>query len=215
MTGPIPLYLFYDVACAYCWITDQRIRQLQRELGDMVRVILRPYPLRSDQTLLGAADLKRLARHVRTAAKEPEAAGISAMMWKGDDPPRSSFPPLLAVEAALEQGPAAQARLLERLRTAAFRGGINIARRDVILEAAASAGLEMRTFTSALESSRVLRGIEESHREAMSRGVHAVPAVAVGDQWLMTGVRPLHEYRDAVLRWMDQHRGGSPGLTLH
>ena len=122
--------------------------------------------------------------------------------------PQSSLPPLLALEAARLQSRCAQQALALRLREAAFLFGVNVARRDVLLELAAATGLQMDRFAVALDAPATLRAVEQSRLQAIRHGVRAVPAVVVGREWPMSGVRELHEYRDVLMRWWDR-RGES------
>jgi predicted DsbA family dithiol-disulfide isomerase len=120
---------------------------------------------------------------------------------------------LLAAEAARAQGRGAQRALLSRLREAALRGEINVARRDVILEMASSAGLDMERFCLDFDAPETLRAVERSRCQAMRHGVRAVPAVVLGGEWLISGVRELHEYREVLLHFLERCGAGqSPRL---
>jgi predicted DsbA family dithiol-disulfide isomerase len=213
MPERITIYYFHDVLCGYCTVAAERLRVLEQEFGDALQIVPRSYPLRPEETILTDRDLKRLMRHVRSAAREPEGRGMTPSIWR-EDPPRSSMPPLIASEAARLQGPRAQDLLLQRLRTAAFFGGINVARTDVILEAAASVGLDMARFSAAFNSDATRRAVELSLRDALQHGVRAIPAIAIGDEWLMTGLRDLSEYREVLLRWL-QRGSGPRSRVLH
>ncbi len=204
MSLKVPVYFFHDVLCAYCVVTAERLRLLQAEFGDALELTLRPFPLRFGDTRLEARDVKRLVRTVRKAAKEPEGAGMTPEIWLSEDPPISSLPPLLAVEAALLQGRTAQDRLVTRLRNAAFRAGVDVTRRDVLLEVAAASGLDMTRFIAAFDAQATARAVELSHRDGVLHGVRAIPAVTIGDSWMMTGIRELSEYRDALARFLDE-----------
>jgi predicted DsbA family dithiol-disulfide isomerase len=200
----LPINFFHDVLSPYCAVTSARLRELQQEFGDAVEVILRPYPLRPVEMRLSEKELRRLARQVREVSKSPAGQGFQPSIWLGGDPPLSTLPPLLALEAALLQGSGAQHRLLETLRGAAFRAGMNIARRDVIFECASSVGLDMPRFVAAFESPATARSVELSHRDAVAHGVRALPAVVIGDEWLMTGMRDLDEYRETLGSWVER-----------
>ncbi|HCF62569.1 MAG TPA: thioredoxin [Myxococcales bacterium] len=210
----IPVLLFHDVLCAYCTVASARLSALEQEFADTLHVTPRPYPLRPLEARPSDKELKRLARHVRSVAKLPEGAGYSSSVWIGGDPPCSSTPPLVALEAALLQGEEAQRRMLERLRAVAFRGGMNIARRDVILEVAGAVGLDMPRFVTAFDSQAATRAVELAHRSAIAHGVQALPAVVFGDEWLITGVREVGEYRDALLRWLGRYTS-QPVRVVH
>jgi predicted DsbA family dithiol-disulfide isomerase len=208
MSEKIPIYFFHDVLDAYSLVAAERLQRLKGEFADALEIELRPYPLRPHAERPDAATLKRMARNVRRAAKEPEGDGLTPELWLGSDPPLSSTPALLAAEAALLQGRHAQEKLVWRLRNAALRGGVNVARRDVILEAASASSLDLNRFLAAFDALATQRAVELAHRDAVAHGVRAVPAIAIGDSWLMTGLRDLGEYRDALLRWLEKRGAG-------
>jgi predicted DsbA family dithiol-disulfide isomerase len=215
MPNRIEISFFHDVLCAYCGVTAERLRVLRQEFGGALTVNLRPYPLRPEEQVLGEKELRRIASHVREAAKEPECKGMVADVWLRGKPPRSSMPPLIAAEAALLQGAREQEALVARLRTAAFHGGLDITRRDIILETASSVGLNMPRFTAAFDARATARSIEISLRDAIHHGVRAAPAITIGDEWLLTGVRTLEEYREVVLKWMERRSGAHNVRVVH
>jgi len=208
MRDPVLLTFFHDILSADCCVTAQRLAQLEQEFGDLVRVELRAYPLRLEPEAPSLREVRRQVRLIGKAAREPECLDLSPALWRGLDPPQSSLPPLLALEAARLQSRCAQQALALRLREAAFLFGVNVARRDVLLELAAATGLQMDRFAVALDAPATLRAVEQSRLQAIRHGVRAVPAVVVGREWPMSGVRELHEYRDVLMRWWDR-RGES------
>ncbi|HEY3444951.1 MAG TPA: DsbA family protein [Myxococcales bacterium] len=209
MREPVRLSFFHDVLCAYCCVTAHRLAQLEEEFGDLVRVDLRAYPLRLEPEAPSKREVRRQVRLVKKAAGEPEHLDLDPALWRSIDPPNSSLPPLVALEAARLQGRCAERALAQRLRDAAFRFGLNVTRRDVLFELADATGLQMDRFATAFDAPGTLRAVEESRLEAMRRGVSAIPAVVIGQEWSLTGVRELHEYRDVLQRWWER-RGGTP-----
>ncbi len=215
MSEPVRLQVFHDALCAWCAVAVERVFALESDFGDLLSVTLRPYPLRPDEQLVGRPEAAKVSRHLRRAAREPEGQGMVTDLWQGDDRPLSSMPPLIALEAALLQGRDAQRALLRKLHENALRRGINVARRDVLFELAGTVGLDMPRFALAFESAATARAVELSYREAMGRGVRAIPAIAVGEEWLLTGVRPLREYREVVRGWMQQHSVHPLARVIH
>jgi predicted DsbA family dithiol-disulfide isomerase len=210
----IRLSLYHDVLCAMCQVAASRVRRLEDEFGDLLSVELRPYPMRLEEASPTRLELRKKVRQVCCAAREVEGEGLSAELWRGLDPPTTSLPPLVAAEAARLQGRAAQRSLLDALRDAAFQGALNVTRRDVIFELAASAGLQMDEFAAAFDAPATLRAVEDSRREATRLGVRVVPALVIGGEWLVSGVREIHEYREVLLRWL-QRRGSAALRVLH
>jgi predicted DsbA family dithiol-disulfide isomerase len=56
--------------------------------------------------------------------------------------------------------------------------------------------------------------VREEFDEARARGIRGVPSVVIGGDWLMTGARPLADYRETVARYC-QKRGGAAERFLH
>lgn len=201
--------LFHDVLCTWCYIADQRLEQLREEYGSAVRWSFRAYPLRPENQLPDRKQRSLLARHFRRLAKEREGLGVTTDLWTGQDPPSSSLPPLVALEAALSQGPKLQHELLKSMRRAAFIEGINIARRDVQLELAAQAGLDLPQLIDRLDAPETEHAVNASVDEAEALGIKGVPALVIGGEWLVQGCRELSEYRQVIDKYL-RERASSP-----
>ncbi|MFL5438198.1 MAG: DsbA family protein [Myxococcales bacterium] len=213
--APVEVVLFHDVLCSWCYVADARLESLRDEYGDALNWSLRPYPLRPESQLPGKKERQILARHYRRIAKESEGKGVKPDLWIGEDPPVSSLPPLVALEAAHRQGPAAQRELLRAMRRAAFVEGINVARRDVLVELASRAGVDLHEFVEALDDGSLAESVTESAEEAESLGIHGVPALVIGGEWLMQGCRDASEYRHVIDKYLRERRSGPPVRTIH
>ena len=211
----LEVVLWHDVLCSWCYVADARLDFLRDEYGGMVRWRLKPYPLRPDNQLPDKKERNALARSVRKVAREAEGKGIKPDLWTGEDPPHSSLPPLLALEAALSQGPQLQRELLAAMRVAAFQRGINVARRDVQLELAAKVGLDLPRFIQALDDPRIEEEIEGASEEADSVGIKGVPALVIGGEWLMQGCRELTEYRQVIEKYLRERVASAPVRHMH
>src|SRR5260370_24266511 len=143
----LELVLYHVVLCSWCYVADARLDYLRDEYGPQVSWSLRPYPLRPENQLPDKKQRALLARHFRRVAREREGKDIKADLWTGADPPSSSLPPLVALEAALPQGPALQRRLDKADRRPAVPPGLNRATRGVRAEPARQAGLDAAAFS--------------------------------------------------------------------
>jgi len=214
--APVELTLYHDVLCSWCYLADARLESLRDEYGNALKWSLRPYPLRPESQLPGKKERQILARHYRRIAKESEGQGVKPDLWIGEDPPASSLPPLVALEAALlVQGPPVQRELLRAMRRAAFVEGINVARRDVQLELASRVGLDLPGFVEALDDASLEQSVNDSAEEAESLGIRGVPALVIGGEWLMQGCREASEYRHVIEKFLRERHSGPPVRTLH
>ena len=211
----VELVLYHDVLCSWCFVADARLDYLRDEYGPMVRWNLRPYPLRPDHQLPDKKQRAIHARHFRRLARESEGKGVKADLWTGQDPPSSSLPPLVALEAALAQGPELQRALLKAMRRKAFAEGINIARRDVQLELAAQVGLDVSRFIERLEDTRLENAVNDSVEEAEDLGIRGVPALVIGGEWLMQGCRDLSEYRQVIDKYLRERVADAQVRLMH
>jgi predicted DsbA family dithiol-disulfide isomerase len=211
----VELTLFHDVLCSWCYLADARLEQLREEFGPSVRWSFKPYALRPENQLPDKKERSLLARHFRRMAKEREGKDVKADLWTGDDPPASSLPPLVALEAALPQGYEKQHALLLKMRRAAFHDGINIARRDVQLELAARAGLDVSRFLERLDDPDTEQSVVAAADEAEALGIKGVPALVIGGEWLMQGCRDLSEYRQVIEKYLRERASPAHLRIIH
>lgn len=211
----LELTLYHDVLCSWCYLADARLDSLRDEYGPMVRWRFRPYPLRPENQLPDKKQRAVLARHFRRVAREQEGRGVKADLWTGEDPPSSSLPPLVALEAALSQGTEMQRALLKAMRRKAFVEGINVARRDVLVEVAAQEGLDVSRFLERLDDPRLVQEVNASVDEAEALGIKGVPALVIGGEWLMQGCRDLSEYRQVIDKYLRERVAAAPVRLVH
>src|SRR5436853_5011829 len=93
----VELVLHHDVLCSWCYVADARLDFLRDEYGPLVRIRLRPYPLRTDAQIPDKKQRALLARHFRRVSREPEGKLVKPDLWTGRDPPASSVPALAAL----------------------------------------------------------------------------------------------------------------------
>jgi predicted DsbA family dithiol-disulfide isomerase len=205
---PLQIVLYQDVLCGWCYVADRRLELLRQEFGELVRWRTRPFPLRLKDAVPTEKELRALCRELDRAQAEPEGAPISSALWRSADPPRSSLPALVALEAARLQGREARDALWASLQRAALELSVNVSRSDVLLELAHASGLEMGRFVPAFQSDQVRRLVMNEHRLASGRGVRGVPALVIGERWMISGVREVHEYRRHILDCLSRQAFG-------
>jgi predicted DsbA family dithiol-disulfide isomerase len=211
----VELVLYHDVLCSWCYVADARLAFLRDEYGPGLRWSVRPYPLRPENQIPDKKQRSVLARHFRRVAREQEGRGVKPDLWTGQDPPASSAPPLVALEAALPQGPELQRAFLTAMRRAAFMEGINVARRDVQLELASRVGLDVGALVDRLDDPRVEQEVNDAVDEAESLGIRGVPALVIGGEWLMQGCRDLTEYRQVIDKYLRERVAAAQVRTMH
>lgn len=212
--GAVEVVFFHDVLCAWSYIADQRLQLLRAQYGPALSWSARGFPLRPDDHAPDKKQRAVFARHFRRAAKEREGSGVVADLWTGGDAPASSLPPLVALEAARQQSEEAHDRLQQALRQAAFLRGMNVCRRDVIVELAGSSGLDLPRFLEAFDDPRTEERVHEGVMEAESMEIKGVPALVIGGEWLLQGCRELSEYREVFDRYLKERATTAADLRV-
>ncbi|MHB8417779.1 MAG: DsbA family oxidoreductase [Myxococcales bacterium] len=211
----LEVVLYHDVLCSWCYLADQRLSVLRSELGDALDFSYRAYPIRPEAEAVSGRDARVLARHYRRVAREPGGEGISPDLWLSRDPPASTLPPLVALEAARLQGTARRDALLLALRDAAFRRGINVSRRDILIELGQRVGLDVDRFLTALDAPATEQAVRAEHAEGHGRGVRGVPTLFLNGEAMVTGARALAEYRKLFRRHLTRGGFAPPERLLH
>jgi predicted DsbA family dithiol-disulfide isomerase len=213
----LDICIYQDVLCPWCFVLEERLEVLRRELGTWASWRSRPFPLWLKQAALTEKEIKSALSEVDRAKAEPEGLVLSAELWR-TQPPRSSVPALVAIEAAKLQGNEKMNELVRSMKNAALIQGVDITVADTALELASRAGLDMNRFTAAFQSESLKKLVLEEHRMAKGRGVKGVPTLVVNGRWMISGLRELSEYRellyDCLKKSMDKKGGGDAPL-LH
>jgi predicted DsbA family dithiol-disulfide isomerase len=213
---PASIVLYEDPLSPWCLVAERRIIAALEDLPGAFRPLRHePFPIRPDPRALSETDRSDFARAARKAAREPEAAGTTPDLWHSLDPPVSSVPALTALAAARLQGAIREAAMRGAIREAALVRGLNVSRADVLLELAERAGLDLHRFAAAFAAPACEQRVRDSLEEALDRGVHDVPALVIGDEWLVVGARRLDEYRSILTRYVAARFGVAPARTLH
>jgi len=213
---PIELTLYHDVLCGWSFLADERLSLLCEEFEPLLRLRLRPFAVRVEPRIPTRWECASEASALRKVGREPEGRGIVPDLWRSVDPPRSSLPPLVALQAAtIVGGQRGMRRMLSELRRAALFRGINVSREDVILEVAESCGLDMHRFGNAFFSDHTRRVVLDQYEEALARGIDSVPTLIVGDEWMLSGARSVAEYRATIRRFIRQQGLRMPERIVH
>lgn len=216
MTGPVrlPIEVWSDVMCPWCIIG---YKQLERALGELegeieAEICWRPFELNPDMPEEG----EDIERHMlRKYGQAPSASGTDRMsriaeragyamryMGEGPEPPRRMWNTLRAHKllawALSEYGPARQTELKLALFDAHFQQRRNVSDPAVLLSIAEALGLDGAGRAAALESEDLAKSVKAEEREAIDRGITAVPMMLISERFMVPGAQKPEVYVDAL-----------------
>ena len=177
-----------------------RLRRIEDELGDDVRIATRSFLLRPrpdpGRTL---ERFREYTRSWRRPASDPDAPPFR--VWATDaGPPSHSVPPHLVAKAAATLGDDAFRRIDQALFRAYFAENRDITDQATLLALWREAGLPEDAFARAADPALAERVFAE-HEEALVHGVTGVPAVRMeGRPGLVVGAQPYETFRTWIRR---------------
>lgn len=216
-----------DVACAWSWGSEPKLRRLMAEFGNGLSFVwvmgglARSYgPSYSDEEgNIGAGGdcYQDLISHWLDIAAET-GMPIDPRLWTRAKP-TSSYPACQAVIAAAEQGPEPAYRYLRRLREAWMCERKKLDHAEALIAEAAAVGLDLDRFEIDLRSHAILEAFgahldqvrdvpEEARAAGKSKRTEgherisfpsAVFVGADGDRHGVYGWQPFERYREAAI----------------
>jgi predicted DsbA family dithiol-disulfide isomerase len=185
-----------------------RLREIEQAYGDRVRVHWRAFPLiPGEQPDRRVTEKTRLGWQ-RVGAEEPRATFVPPPL---DAPlPSSSIPALTAAKCAERQGEAAFARFHDRLFTALFRDGLDIARPDVLRNLVREVSLDVARFEADYAGEAYESVLSDCAEGTAWFGVSGLPTVILNEKLSLVGAVPAERYR-MLIDWI---LAGEPGGVI-
>lgn len=217
MTTALHIDFISDVTCPWCAIGLQTLEQAIAALGDAVSVELRLQPFELNPGI--APDGEPIAVYaMRKHGVGAEAlAARQTMIRERAQSVGLAFPLRTHVYNTFDAhrllhwaGLEGKALALKRALLMAYHGrGENPARHDVLLRAAAAAGLDVERARAVLASPAHGDAVRAAVRHWQQQGISAVPSVVVNQRHLIQGGQSRESYEQALRQIADV----APGVT--
>lgn len=174
----VTLTQFTDPMCTWCWGSVPIVRHLQTVYGERLRLrfVMGGLVENFDEFYDAANDISEpgdVAPHWREAS-DRHGMPVDTSIFE-QDPAQSTYPASVAYVAARQQDRTRSHRYLRRLREAFATQCRNVNHREEQVRIAASVGLDVNAFTTALDDGRARQAFEEDLSETRNAGVRAFP----------------------------------------
>lgn len=184
MSKPLVVEVYYDYLCPYVYAGALWVRDVKAALGDDIEFVWRSFPLEQVNS----------------------AEGAEWKLWEQDDSYVSrGLNAFRGAEAAKRQGLDQFLNYHYAILDARHVDDKNIGRKEVVVEAARSAGLDVNAFETALADRALLSNIGKDYENARDVfGVFGTPTfVFPGGEAAYIKMRPKAPEADAVAVWND------------
>ena len=206
MTEPDPsaapvrpkVLLFFDYACAFCYVDRVAFDRLAEEYG--AEVVPVPLELRPDMPDEGfSATEHGLGHSERVEAFLRKAAASANLALALPDHVPKTHRALVMAEVARDAGEELRARVHAGVFDAYFGRGMDIGRPDVLLGVARDAGLDPAVVEAAWGEGAYDPRLRSFAELAANLGVSSTPSALVCNE-LLIGSRPYRQVAEAIER---------------
>lgn len=212
MNTPLKIDFVSDVSCPWCAIGLASLERALERLEGEVRADLhfQPFELNPGMAPGGQDITEHLTQKYgstpqqqaqsRDAIRERGAAVGFDFLKEGRGRIYNTFDAHRLLHWAALEDPDRQHALKKALLKAYFTQGRSPEDRNVLVQAAAEAGLDPAGAREVLDSSRYANEVREREQFYQASGIHAVPAVIVNDRHLIQGGQPPEVFEEALRR---------------
>ena len=212
MTQPARLKIDFvsDVSCPWCAIGLASLEQALRNLDGQVQAELhfQPFEL-NPQMPPGGQDVTEHLTQKYGSTAEQQAGSREAIRQRGESVGftfrregrgrvYNTFNAHRLLHWAGLQDAAKQHALKKALLGAYFTDGKSPEDKEVLVAAAAQAGLDAGEARRILEGDDYAQEVREREQFYLSNGIHAVPAVIVNERHLIQGGQPAEVFEQAL-----------------
>lgn len=207
---PLDITFVSDVSCPWCAIglasLEQALGRLQGEVS--AKLHFEPFELNPKMPAGGQDITEHLTQKYGTSAEQQEAARDAIrergaalgfeFRREGRGRVYNTFNAHRLLHWAGLEGPGRQHALKKALLKAYFGEGRSPEDAQVLLDAAAQAGLDAGRAREILQGDEYASEVREREQFFTERGIHAVPAVIVDGRHLIQGGQPPEVFEQAL-----------------
>ena len=206
MPEPLPIVIYSDVICPWCYVGKRRLEAALSSPGmeTSVELAWRPFELNPDMPAEGMERSAYRARKFGAArsaeldaamAETGREAGIAFAFERMPRTPNTRLAHRLIWEAD-RQG--RQGAVVDRLFRAYFEEGLDIGSGAVLESLATEAGLEAEGVKAALTGDESLKAVGELEQQGYAMGIQGVPFFILLAKYGISGAQPPEFWREAL-----------------
>lgn len=205
----VPVRVFSDYTCPWCFIGSRRLDRLRETLPDdmELEVTWEPFEIHPEVPPEGMP-VEELGYPEERWKAMQEHLGVQAReegLELGNRPKVSNTHEALAASAyAQEEEPESFPCFHRALFRTYFTEGRDLGERDVILDVAEECGFSVAELDRALEEGRYDPVLEQTSREARRAGITGTPSFVFDDRYLAVGAQPLERLRRVLDRVLER-----------
>lgn len=221
MSNPLPVHVWSDIACPWCFIGKRRFAKGAEMFGGEVSVEYHSFELAPDTPVdFEGSEVDFLARHKGMAPEKVEEmlaqmtqlAAVEGLTYDFD---RVQHTKTLLAHQALHfaKGKGKQLELVERLFSAYFEEGRHVGRVEDLVELGTEVGLEAGELRAALEAGDYAQHVAADIDAAQQIGITGVPFYVIDGKYAVSGAQPAELFASALQRAAEERATHVEGIV--
>jgi predicted DsbA family dithiol-disulfide isomerase len=186
-----------------------RLDRVAENYGDRVELSWRSFMLRPEPE---ERSMEAFTSYTSSWSRPAELeTSITFNQWSGDhEPPSHSLPSAVAGKVAATFGPEAYQDFHLAVMAAYFTDNRTISDWDVLVDVATGVGIDGDEFARrrGLSEEGLVGEIVTEHNEAVGAGISGVPALVVGERYLVPGAVEVSQYHEVIDRFLADRAQG-------
>lgn len=195
-----------DVVCPWCIIGYRQLQQALEQSGIEADIHWHPFELNPDMPAEGEQLREHIMRKYGSSAEDSEKnrsqlISLGAELgiefnFSDESHIRNTFDAHQLMHWADTQG--LKNALKQSLFLAYFTEELDVSDRAVLIDRAASVGLDKNEAASVLTDQRYADTVRENEQLWLSRGIQGVPAVILAEKYLLSGAQGIENFSAAL-----------------
>lgn len=210
MKEPLIIDYYTDILCVWAWISQRRVDELQKQLGDEIRLrhlyvdVFGDVPGKMSGQWAARDGFDGFTEHVRESASAYEDAPLNQRIWSEVRPATSANAHLVLKAVEIAEGAAASEQLALAVRRAFFMDAADIGKMSVLIELCDAKKLNMTNIQQSLDDGAAMALLMADYQGAKQQGIKGSPSYVIdnGRQTLYgnVGYRVLHANIEELLK---------------
>ncbi|WP_038248068.1 DsbA family protein [Ghiorsea bivora] len=194
------LYYIHDPMCSWCWAFRPVFTELLNKLPDDIDVKYLVGGLAPDSSEpMDKATQAMIQKHWRTIQIKVPNSQFNFGFWTNNTPRRSTYPACRAVLAAKAINPNKEDTMIFAIQQAYYLNALNPSDDDVLIECAASIGLDTAVFAQTLNSPATQQALQENIQKSQSLGVYSFPSLVLEENGRFKPITIDYNHVDNIL----------------
>lgn len=181
MKTAVVIEYYTDVLCIWAWVSELRVQQLKKDLGDNVEIKAKYMDVFGDvndkmnTTWLAKGGVIGFAKHIQKTAQSFPELQVNSALWESSQPNTSSVAHSYIKAVQLSHGEMSAQKFALAIRQAFYIQAEDIANTEVLSNIAQIQGIDLVLMNQALHDGSAMAALMHDYQTAKAKSLQGSP----------------------------------------